>query len=114
MIGRRAFARGNSLWARAFNQQLPRRMSSCSVFVPSFSALTEKPLQGFAEQYREVNSTGLASTDITGDTLDEGEEKSEALAEILNTISSLQNVSILRNWSQLIRLGQEDWLSVLK
>ena len=78
--------------------------------VPSFRALAEKPLHGFAEQYREVNSTGLATTDITGDNLDEGDGKSEALAEVLNTISALTNISILRNWSQLIRLDEEEWL----
>jgi hypothetical protein len=53
-FGRFARARGGSLFARSFNQDLPRRMSSAlgfSMSRPKFN-FAEKPLNGFAEQYR--------------------------------------------------------------
>ena len=98
MIGRRAFARGNSLWARAFNQQLPRRISSCSIIVPSMKCLSERPLHGFAEQYRDVNSLGFMAGVGGGEEIDEADDKAETLADIINSVASINNTTILRNW----------------
>lgn len=99
MIGRRAFARGSSVWARAFNQQLPRRMAGVFVNSQSFNFLNvaESPLNGFAEQYRLVDISGLISSESNADIADEVEEENATVTEIVNTVNALSYLGILRN-----------------
>ena len=71
-VGRFARARGSSLFARAFNGELPKRM--CAIPMSrSFASLGEKPLTGFAEQCKTVanvlNVSCLAGTDDEAQTL---------------------------------------------
>ena len=99
MIGRRAFARGSSVWARAFNQELPRRLAGVFVNSQSFNFLkvAESPLNGFAEQYRLVDISGLYSSEASAEVADEVEEESATVTEIVNTVNAVSYLGILRN-----------------
>ena len=48
-------ARGSSLFARQFNGELPKRFGCSPVFSQSFGSLGERPISGFAEQFRDVS-----------------------------------------------------------
>jgi hypothetical protein len=100
MIGRRAFARGSSLWARSFNNQLPRHMAACSLASKSFNFMkvAESPLNGYAEQYRLVDLSGLLSSELASELSDEVDESATTIAEIVNSVSALRTLGILRNY----------------
>jgi len=103
MIGRRAFARGSSVWARAFNEQLPKRMAGCFIATQSFkdSLFAEAPIHGFAEQYRMIDVSGLLTSESTSEVSDEVDDSSATVAEIVSAISALNTLGILRNYMVL-------------
>ena len=95
-VGRFARARGNSAFARAFNGETPRRFASCiqvPVFSQSFSSLGERPLTGFAEQFKSaaslLNVGCLSASDEEAQVLPEAAED----ATILSSWSILYSVS---------------------
>ena len=103
MVGRRAFARGSSVWARAFNQQLPRRMAGCFVSSKTFTSacFAESPLHGFAEQHRVSDLSGLVFGETSSEVSDELIDNSVTIAEIINSVVSLNTLGILRNYTML-------------
>ena len=93
--GRFARARGTSLFARAFNHELPRRMSSFAcVFPDSLKiSLAEKPLSGFAEQIKSAVSLSIPLVlDSEQGGLSEDAEEAEAQQPVIVTSWMLETL----------------------
>ena len=100
MLGRRAFARGSSLWSRSFNNDLPRRMAPMMVSMGSYKLAglcSELPLHGFAEQYVIISGFGLASEETRGEISEDANEKSSAVKEVIECLATMRSINILRN-----------------
>ena len=124
--GRMAFARGNSSWARNFNQQLKeargyssgcfsfpvapstwRMLSGCSPMMLNslsvMAAAAESPVgTGFAEQPGCSQSGMLCSGPMSSDeVIESGDEVAEGLAAVPVTA----NVSLIKSLSDVIVFG---------
>ena len=105
-VGRFARARGSSVFARAFNGELPRNFSNFAFNKQSFAKMGEIPLGGFAEQSHPLlgllNSLRTASEgEGTELDLSEGEEGLDATL-LLSTVGMELN-----QWSLGITIGCE-------
>ena len=110
-FGRRAaFTRGNSVWARAFNKTLPRRLQC--VFAGQFVGnlkmkfFMESPLEGFAEQYRLVGEYGLDTSDSRGEICQDAEEESAVVKDIITALTTLRSLGILRTYMISFTISQ--------
>lgn len=123
--GRVAFARGNSHWARTFNQSLQSSRkfvtgSACSIapstwrMLSASSSLTlnkvavafaaaETPARnGFAEQR---GCAEACFNSLTSPPSDEATESSDELAEALSTAPAWSHVSLIKSLSDVIVFG---------
>ena len=66
-LGRFARARGNSMFARSLNRELPRGLAGALVGIGGLRIFGETPMCGFAEQFRTVGTAGFAQTNGTSE-----------------------------------------------
>jgi len=95
-FGRFARARGNSVFARAFNQELPRRLRPGNFFleISTWKFLAEKPQSGFAEQFGGLQISDLAVIGGEAETVESGDEEL-SLAELIEDILTKRKFSVL-------------------
>ena len=107
-LGRFARARGNSLFARSFNKELPRGLVGALRFAAGSGSIRmfgENPLCGFAEQFKTLGTAGFNQLNGTSE-----ESQSMALG-VLTQEEALQLAALtagdisfyLSQWSGLSR-----------
>ena len=102
LFGRFARARGTSMFARAFNNELPRGLSSFAGFSTLYMKLSELPIQGFAEQFTSTLTIcggtliAPAEADLEGAT-----EEEAALAEMIADVLSRKFSVMPTSWLAL-------------
>jgi hypothetical protein len=104
-MGRFARARGTSLFARAFNHDLPRRMATFSHQFPKSLniCLAEKPLTGFAEQLQSALTMSLPLVVECGEESVSTEDGEEGVSTYNISIQS-----VLTTWlDSLIKMRHE-------
>ena len=103
-FGRFARARGNSFFARAFNQELPRR-SMVTALCFSQLKFAEKPLNGFAEQFSGVKLlSGSLAVPASDCEASDASEEELTLAEIIDDIFSKRKfMTVPTSWQLALR-----------
>ena len=98
--GRFARARGSSVFARAFNGELPRHFVSFPVSFPvSFSRLGELPLSGFAEQPLAGVLNAMRLSQDVSDLEAPVESSEDAVLAASGVMDAIELISCLREWS---------------